>query len=604
MEEKKQKAASFPLSFILKKFVSYYKPHRKIFVLDMFWAIAVALLDLLYPMITRKVMSLVELPDTLSVVLLLCGLLMLIYLTKAVLNYLIQYYGHVMGVKIQADMRSEIFAKLQKLPFSYFDGTKTGQIMSRIINDLMDISELAHHGPEDLLISFLTIIGAFSFLATINWQISLILFLCIPVVVIFSAKRRLSMQRAFAESRQQVGEVNAELENAIGGIRVSRAFGSEKSETARLEVANRKFAKARGLAYRAMAGFFSGNSLILDGMNVVLLVSGGIFLSMGQLEVADFLIYSMYVSLLLTPIRKLVNFAEMYTNAVTGFERFLELQQLDEEEQPANPVPLANVKGEIRFEKVSFAYEEDRPVIRDLDLEIRPGERFALVGPSGGGKTTLCHLIPRFYEISGGKITIDGVDIRDVERSELRRAIGIVQQEVFLFGGTIGENIAYGKPGATREEIIEAAKSARLDEFVQSLPDGYDTQIGERGVKLSGGQKQRISIARVFLKNPPILILDEATSALDNFTEQAIWQALDQLCKGRTTLVVAHRLSTVRNANTIVVLDENGIRERGNHRSLMGQNGVYAALYRTQFLGLEEDETLSPEEAKMLGENV
>ncbi len=575
---------TYPLGVMLRAFVPFYRPHRKLFYLDMACALVVSLLDLVYPMLTREVLDHVIPTGQLNRLVWLCVGLFAIYLVKAGLSYFMQYYGHVVGVRMQADMRRKIFSKLEKLPFSYFDNHKTGQIMSRIVNDLMDISELAHHGPEDLFLSLVMIIGSAIYLWFINWQLTVALLLFLPVIVLFSARRRLKMQDAFAASRKQVGEINANLENSINGIRVSKSFCTADHDLKNFEVSNQNFVKERGKAYQAMGSFFAGNSLILDLMNVLLLAVGGYLIAGSQLELADFLMYVLYIGLWITPVRKLVTFAEMYTNATTGFSRYLELMDAKEEVEPQNPKALpVPFRGEICLEDVSFSYETGGEVLSHLNLTIPSGKTVALVGPSGGGKTTLCHLIPRFYLPTGGRILLDGVDIAEVSLTDLRRKIGIVQQDVFLFGGTVAENIAYGKPDATMEEIAAAAKLAHLDEFIEALPDGYDTQVGERGIKLSGGQRQRISIARAFLKNPPILILDEATSALDTFTELAISHALKQLSVGRTTLVVAHRLSTVRNADCILVLDETGVVEQGTHAQLLQKGGMYAKLYQVQF---------------------
>ncbi|MEG0229190.1 MAG: ABC transporter ATP-binding protein [Oscillospiraceae bacterium] len=578
MSEKKKKQTS-----LIKKFISYYKPHKKLFAADMTCAFFVAAFDLIYPIITRDVLNIQIPAKNLNMIFILCSILICFYIIKAFLNYFIQYYGHVVGVRMQSDMRTKIFNKLQKLPFSYFDENKTGQIMSKIITDTMDISELAHHGPEDLFLSILTLIGAFIVLCTINIPITLILFAFIPIIIIFSAKKRGKMMESFTWSRKEVGEINANLENSISGIRVSKSFPNNESEKIKLETSNKNFVRARSKAYKAMAEFFSGNNFIIDIMNVLLLVCGGVFIANGNINISDFLIYVLYINLLLNPIKKLINFTEMFSNAMSGFKRYDELLNQEEEEECNNPKVFENIKGNIVFDNVSFTYDDTKMVVENINFEIKAGEKVALVGPSGGGKTTLCHLLPRFYEISSGKILIDGVDIRQVKRYDLRNAIGVVAQDVFLFAGTIKENIAYGKPNATELEIINAAKSANIDEFINALPEGYETYIGERGIKLSGGQKQRLSIARVFLKNPPIIVLDEATSALDNFTELAIENALNTLCAGRTTIIVAHRLSTIKNANNIIVIDSDGIKEQGNHEQLLKNNKLYSQLYNIQF---------------------
>lgn len=569
---------------MLKRFIKYYKPHRKLFALDMICSFLLSACDLFYPMITRSMLN-DYIPNKKLRVLIVWGVILLvIYLIKMGFKYFIQYYGHVVGVRMQADMRKEAFDHLEKLPFSYFDNNKTGSIMSRIINDLQEIAELAHHGPEDLIVSIFLLIGSFILMATINLPLTLIIFACIPVLVVFAARKRLKMSHAFAESRAEVAEVNATLENSIAGIRVSKAFDNAAYESEKFNRFNKRFVGAKSKAYRAMAEFFGGNGFIVDFLNVVILVAGGIFTYNGYIDFADFASFIIFVNIFMTPIRNLINFVEQLQDGMSGFVRFCELMDTPVEKDADGARDLENVKGKIVFDHVRFSYAEgEKEILSDIDLVIEPGETVALVGPSGAGKTTMCHILPRFYDITGGKILIDGQDISAVTHASLRRNIGIVTQDVFLFTGTIYENIAYGKEGATREEVEDAAKLANIHDFIVSLPDGYDTFVGERGVKLSGGQKQRISIARVFLKNPAILILDEATSALDNATEVLIQKSLDLLCRGRTTIVVAHRLSTVKNADEIVVMTDEGIRERGSHLALLEAEGIYAELYRSQF---------------------
>ena len=569
---------------MLKRFIRYYKPHRKLFAMDLICAFILAISDLFYPMITRSMMN-DFIPNKKIRTLVLCGILLLvIYLVKMGLKYFIQYFGHVVGVRMQADMRKEAFDHIEKLPFTYFDNNKAGAIMSRIVNDLQEVSELAHHGPEDFIVSCFLLVGSFVLMCTINVPLTLIIFACIPFLVIFAARKRLEMSAAFTESREQVSEVNATLENSIAGIRVAKAFENGTYEAEKFQKHNLNFVKAKARSYRAMAEFFSGNGFIIDFLNVIILVAGGIFTYKGWITFADFTTFILFVNIFMTPIRNLINLIEQLQNGMSGFTRFCELMDTPVEEDAPNAVELSDVKGGIDFDHVRFSYSDDnREVLSDLSLSIAPGKTVALVGPSGAGKTTICHILPRFYEIQDGAIRIDGQNIVDVTRSSLRRHIGIVTQDVFLFTGTIFENIAYGKEGASMEEVIEAAKLANIHDFVMGLPDGYDTFVGERGVKLSGGQKQRISIARVFLKDPAILILDEATSALDNATEILIQKSLDALCKGRTTIVVAHRLSTVKNADEIVVIAEEGIKERGSHNVLLEKDGIYAELYKSQF---------------------
>lgn len=584
--KERQKKESFRL---IKKFISYYKPHRVLFFTDMFCAFIVALCDLFYPMIAKNIIN-VYVPDqNLRMLLIWAAVLLGIYVLKAGLNYFIQYWGHIVGVRIQGDMRRDMFRHLQRLPFSYFDGTKTGTIMSRIINDLMDISELAHHGPEDLFLSVVMLIGSFIMLAGINLWLTCIIFAFIPFIVVFAVVLRKELQDTSRAARVEIAEVNANVETAIAGVRVSKAYTTERYENEKFNVANERYKQARGRSYRAMGKFFSGMGLFQDLLYLVVLVAGGLFFFYGWIDTGEFAAYLLYISMFLKPIQRLVNIFEQIQNGLTGFIRFEEIMQVEEEEEPENPLPVGELEGNICFDHVGFRYQnsdeadQESRVIEDMSLRIDKGKTVALVGPSGAGKTTLCHLIPRFYELNEGKITIDGMDIRDMSRYDLRRNIGMVAQDVFLFNGTIRENIAYGKLDATDEEIIEAAKKANIHDYILTMENGYDTQVGERGVKLSGGQKQRISIARVFLKDPAILILDEATSALDNATEMLIQGALEELSKGRTCIVVAHRLSTIKNADEIIVLTREGVEERGTHEELLAQDGLYASLYQYQF---------------------
>lgn len=569
---------------MIKKFISYYKPVRGVFFADLVCAFLVAVCDLMYPTITRNIINDYVPNQEFRLLIVWLIALALIYIVKAGLNYFITYYGHVMGVRMQINMRKDIFTHLQKLPFSYFDENKTGNIMSRVINDLMEISELAHHGPEDIFISIIMLVGSFIILCRINLTLTLIIFAFIPILVWFSMKQRIKMDNAFMETRKAVGEVNANLENSISGIRVSKAFNNNDYEIEKFQEGNETFGIARKKAYKVMADFHTGTSFIMDFLTIVSLAGAAVFYYQGKLTTfGDFAAFILYIGMFSSPIKRLIAFVEQYQSGMTGFRRFMEIIEENPELDDENAVEVGTLKGEIKFDKVSFSYDDNKNILTDLDLNIDMGKTVALVGPSGGGKTTLCHLIPRFYEIDGGSISIDGIDIKNMTRASLRKNIGIVQQEVFLFTGTIYENILYGNVDATEAEVIEAAKKANIHDYIMTLENGYNTYIGERGVKLSGGQKQRISIARVFLKNPPILILDEATSALDNATELLIQKSLEDLCEGRTTVVVAHRLSTIKNADEIIVFGNEGILERGTHEELMALNSVYSELYNSQF---------------------
>ena len=564
---------------MIKNFIKYYKPYKKLFFMDLLAALLFAACNLVYPMITRNIMNEVVPNQDLKMLIILGFTLLFIFIMKAFLNHFMQYWGHVVGVRMQADMRSEVFTHLQKLPNSYFDNHKSGVIMSRIINDLMDISELAHHGPEDLFISIVMFLGSFIILLNINVPLTFIIFAIIPFVIFFAVKQKRRMQKAFMETRVTTGEVNATLENSIAGIKVTKSFCNEKEELDKFNKSNNIFKDARQRAYRVMADYFSGMNFFMDLLEMIALVAGGYFTYLGRINLGDYAAYILYVKMFIEPIKKLINFTEQYQNGMTGFERFMEIMYEDVERETENPVELKNVKGNIEIKNVSFTYEDKKQVLKNLDLSIEAGKTIALVGPSGGGKSTLCNLIPRFYDFDEGDIKIDGTSIQKASLKSLRKNIGVVQQDVFLFTGTIKENILCAKPDASDEEIISAAKKAKIHEFIQSLPEGYNTYIGERGVKLSGGQKQRISICRVFLKNPPIIILDEATSALDNVTEREIQKSLEELSKDRTNLVVAHRLSTIKNADTIVVLTDNGIAERGTHEELINSGGIYSKLH-------------------------
>ena len=506
-------------------------------------------------------------------------ILMVLYLIKAGCCYFMQYFGHLVGVGMQGDMRRDMFKHLEKLPNSYFDNTKTGDLMSRMINDLMDISELAHHGPEDLFISIIMFLGSFIILSTINLPLTILIFAFVPFIVIFTLKKRKKMNKCFMETRVHTSAINSTLENSIAGIRISKAFVAEEYENEKFNKGNNKFKEVRRQSYKVMAEYFAGVNFGVDILDYVVLIVGGIFTYYNTINLGDFLAYMLYVKLFTDPIKKLINFVEQYQNGMTGFKRFIDIMNVEEEKEKDNALELEKVEGNINFENVCFSYENEK-VLDKITLSIEKGKMLALVGPSGGGKTTFCNLIPRFYDVDKGDIKIDGKSIYDIKLDSLRKNIGMVQQEVFLYTGTIKENIKYGKQDASDDEVIEAAKKANIHEFIMGLKDGYDTYIGERGIKLSGGQKQRISIARVFLKNPPILILDEATSALDNVTEYLIQKSLEDLCKDRTTIVVAHRLSTIKNADEIIVLTDKGIEERGSHKELIKKGGIYNELNR------------------------
>ncbi|MCI5913933.1 MAG: ABC transporter ATP-binding protein/permease [Christensenella sp.] len=573
---------------LVKRFVSYYKPHRKLFAIDMACAFIVAVCDLFYPIIAGNIIDDYVPNQNLRLLLTWSGVLLGIYLVKAVLNYVIQYWGHIVGVRIQGDMRRDMFRHMQKLPFAFFDENKTGTLLSRMVNDLQDVSELAHHGPEDLFLSLIMLVGSFIILAGTDLLLTVIIFAFLPVMVFVASKLRKGMQEAFRATRVEVGEVNANVETAIAGMRVSRSYTAASHENRKFDSANERFKLARGRAYREMGKFHSSMTLFNDLLYLIVLVAGGLFFFYGRISIGDFTKYILFITMFLKPINRLVNIFEQLQNGMTGFQRFVEIMD-QKDETDTGTIEADALRGNIVFDHVSFRYENsdardvESKVIHDLSMHIEPGKTVALVGPSGGGKTTICNLIPRFYEADEGTIYIDGVDIRDLTRESLRRNIGIVAQDVFLFNGSIRENIAYGNLDATDEEIVEAAKKAHIHDYIMTLDHGYDTGVGERGVKLSGGQKQRISIARVFLKNPSILILDEATSALDNATEMLIQQALNDLSHGRTCIVVAHRLSTIKNADEIIVLTKDGITERGTHEELIAAGGMYAKLYQYQF---------------------
>ena len=573
---------------MVKRFASYYKPHIKLFALDMGCAFIISMCGLVYPLIAKNIINDYVPNQDMRSLLIWCAVLFGIYILKAAMTYIVDYWGHRVGVRVQADMRRDMFRHMERLPLSFFDENKTGVIMSRMINDLQDISELAHHGPEDIFLSAAMMLGSLIILAGISLPLTVIVFIMVPAIVIFAGKGRIRLLDAFAKSRVRMGEINAGVETAISGVRVSRAYTSSGHEIRKFDRLNGLLIEARRGAYKEMGRFYAGTDFLLDAMYAMVLLFGGIFFFRGRIDVGEFTAFLLYIANFFTPVRKLITMVEQLQNGITGFKRFTEIMDIPPEEEAKDAMEAGRLKGEISFENVSFRYKNsdakgEERVIKNLSLNIPAGETLALVGPSGGGKTTLCNLIPRFYDPEAGRITIDGTDIRDFTRVSLRKNIGIVAQDVFLFDGTVADNIRYGDLDAPMERVVEAAKKARIHDYVMSLEKGYDTEVGERGVKLSGGQKQRISIARVFLKDPAILILDEATSALDNQTEMEIQQELFDLARGRTCIIVAHRLSTVKAANEIVVLTGSGIAERGSHRELMELDGIYAGLYKYQF---------------------
>ena len=566
---------------MFKRFIKYYKPYKKIFIMDMLAALFISLIGLLYPIITNLILDDFVRNEKLDMIIIFGSILLLCYVVRMFLKYFVQYYGHVMGVKMQSDMRSEMFKKLQKLPFAYYDEHETGKIMSRMTNDLMQVSELAHHGPENIFICGATVVLSFVYLLTINWLLTLIIFACVPLLVFISLVMRKRMRNAFMETRKSVAEINASLESSITGIRVTKAFNNSQEELRKFEIGNKQFVKARSKAYKAMGQFGSSTAFVTDLFNVVVLVIGAIFMYNNP-DVVDYAVLATFmvsINVFINPLTTLINFVEQYQEGATGFRRFIEIIDQPEEVENSNALTVEKLKGHVEFKNVSFDYETTKDVLKNISFKVEKGKTIALVGPSGGGKTTICHLLPNFYKVTSGEILIDDYNINDLSFASLRENIGIVQQDVFLFNGTIMENIRYGRLDASDEEVYEAARQANIHDYILTLENGYDTQIGERGIKLSGGQKQRLSIARVFLKNPAILILDEATSALDNVTESYIQAALDELAKGRTTFVVAHRLSTIKNADIIYVISNGQILESGTHEELLSKMGEYYKLH-------------------------
>ncbi|MDD6263286.1 MAG: ABC transporter ATP-binding protein [Clostridiales bacterium] len=573
---------------MLKRFIKYYKPHKLMFALDMLASLLISVIGMVYPIVTNRMLNDL-IPNRLYREIILAGLVVLaLYVIRMLLRYFVQYYGHIIGVRMQAQMRSDLFSHLEKLPYTFFDNHETGSILTRLTSDLFEVSELAHHGPENLFICAVMIVGSFVYLCTIDLYLTLIIFACVPLLAAVSLIMRKKMRDAFTERRKSTAVINAATESSITGIRVTKAFTNSEKELEKFEVGNRQFVDASRKSYDAMGRFHASTSFVTDVFNVIILIAGGLFLYSGRINFADYSTFIVSVNMFISPVNTLISFVEQYQNGVTGFRRFIEIMDEAPEEDAPDAEPLNNVRGDIELSHVTFSYGDGREVLDDVSLKVNRGEIVALVGPSGGGKTTICHLIPAFYKLGEGKILVDGRDISKITLDSLRRNIGIVQQDVFLFNGSIRDNILYGRLDATDEEVIEAAKRANIHDYVMSLEKGYDTEIGERGVRLSGGQKQRLSIARVFLKDPAILILDEATSALDNTTEILIQQALDELCRGRTTIVVAHRLSTIKRAKEIAVISEGRIIEKGTHGELMALGGTYKQLYSLQF---RDDET-------------
>ena len=575
---------------MLKKFISYYKPYKKMFALDMLASLFISLIGLVYPILTNKITKEFVNDGNVNMILIFGIGLLVCYIVRMFLRFFVQYYGHVIGVKMQGDMRRDMFNKLQKLPFSYYDEHETGKIMSRMTNDLQNVSELAHHGPENLFICGITVICSLVYLLTISWQFSLAIFACVPFLVTVSIIFRKRLRNTSMETRKAVAFINARLESSITGIRVTKAFTNADKELEKFEESNKEYISSRSRMYKAMGQFHSSTSFITDAFNVVILVVGGILVALKEVDLPSYTTFVVSVNLFISPLNTLINFVEQYQDGTTGFQRFLDIMDQKEESVNEGAKEVDKLEGNIVFKNVSFSYleseenDEFEGVLKNVSLNIKKGQTIALVGPSGGGKTTICHLIPNFYKVKQGEIMVDNYNINDLTFNSLRKNIGIVQQDVFLFNGSIKENILYGNLDASEEEVYDAARKANIHDYILTLPEGYDTQIGERGIKLSGGQKQRISIARVFLKNPSILILDEATSALDNATEILIQKALDDLTKGRTTLVVAHRLSTIKNADEIYVIEDGQIIEHGPHNELLkDDNGAYSQLYKAQF---------------------
>ncbi len=574
-----------------QKFIRYYGPYKAVFFFDLLCAAFISIVDLAFPQILRTLTSTLFLEDSNTILRTLpwiAAVLLICYIVQALCKYYVSCQGHIMGAKMERDMRRELFEHYEKLSFSYYDKNNTGQMMSRLVSDLFDISEFAHHGPENLFISVVKIVGSFIFLFLIQWKLAFILAAVVIFMILFSAKQNQRMQATFLDNRRKIGDINATLQDSLSGIRIVQSFANEGIEREKFHKGNEGFLVSKKDNYRAMGTFQGGNTFFQGLMYLITLTIGGCFVALGEMTPTDLAMYALYIGIFISPIQILVELTEMMQKGLSGFRRFLDIIETEPEIfDTETAVPIQNPRGDISYNDVSFSYEDNEIVLNHISFRIPAGRSIALVGPSGGGKTTICSLLPRFYDITGGSITIGGQDILDMTLESLRNSIGIVQQDVYLFGGSIKENIAYGKPDASMDEIIQAAKNANIHDFIMDLPDGYDTFVGERGTRLSGGQKQRISIARVFLKNPPILILDEATSALDNESERHIQKSLEALSKNRTTITIAHRLSTIKHADEILVVNDHTIKERGSHRELIQKDGIYARYYRMQFEGLE-----------------
>ena len=564
-------------------FLSYFKNHRKLFFIDVLCAVLIAAVDLAFPLVTRSALYDMLPNQMYKTFFLVMGAVLVCYLLRSVLNYIVCYYGHTFGIRVEADIRRDLFGHLEQMSFDFYDRNRTGKLMARLTSDLFDLTELAHHGPEDLLTSILTIIGALIVMGSIQWRLALVVGAVIPVFLVVVMSMRRSMSRASAAVKQKTGHINAEIESSLSGIRTARAFANEPVENTRFCAANEIFKTSKREFHKAMGRFSSTTEFFLCSLNVLVIAFGGYYIMKGEMDYRDLITFTLYISTFVSPMRKLSSFSELFANGFAGLNRFVDIMRTEPTVQDKPGAPdLKNVQGDIRVEHVSFAYDGDLAVLQDVSVKVNPGETIAIVGPSGGGKSTLCQLIPRFYDVSSGAIYIDGNDVRDVTQRSIHQSIGIVQQDVFLFADTIFENIRYGRPDATMDEVVEAAKKAEIYDDIQAMPDGFNTYVGERGTLLSGGQKQRIAIARIFLKNPPILILDEATSALDSVTEAKIQRAFDALAQGRTTLIIAHRLSTIRSAGRIISIADGRITEEGSHEELLKKGGLYAQLYHTQ----------------------